>query len=459
MNLYPEINELGTGKEREVAALYGTPGLQSLVDLGEGEIRGQWVASNGQYFVVRRDKLYRVDSSWVGTELGTLTTTVGPVSISDNGYQLVIVDGSIHGFYLTLLTSAFGELDFPDEVNSVTFAGTDQVDYLDGRFIFNHKGYQTFFISELNAITFDILEFASIEGSPDKLMSHIVNYREIWFFGDKSAEVYFNSGDAAFPFSRVSGAFIEHGCAARFSVAKLDSAVIWLGKDDKGQGVVYLAQGYQPKKISTQAVDYAIQKYSNIEDAVAYTYQDRGHSFYVLNFPTADTTWVYDLSTSMWHERAYTNNGQLSRHRGSTHAFAHGVHVLGDFENGKLYALRDDVYTDDGAPLTRMRISPHSTAGLRRVFYNSFQLDIESGVGLDGVGQGTDPKAMLQFSDDGAHSWSNEKWTGMGKIGQRKVRSIWHRLGNSRDRVFKVVITDPVKVVLIGAELDVSVGA
>jgi hypothetical protein len=84
---------------------------------------------------------------------------------------------------------------------------------------------------------------------------------------------------------------------------------------------------------------------------------------------------------------------------------------------------------------------------------------METGVGLDGGVQGSDPKAMLQWSDDGGHSWSNERWAGVGKIGKAKKRVIWRRLGSSRDRVYRVMISDPVKVVLIGAEITTEGGS
>lgn len=454
INLYPQMHELGTGKEGEVATLYGTPGLSLLVTIGDGPIRGSYKASNNELFVVSANKLYRVSSAWAATELGTLDTSVGMVCMADNGIHLVLVDGT-SGYVWTFGSSSFAEITDEDFTSRTP---PNQVSFLDGYFIFDEGDIDNFFISGLDDVTFDSLEFADADGYPDKLRGHIVKDRELWLFGEQSTEVWFNSGDAQFPFSRVSGAFIEVGCIARFSVAKTKESVFWLAADKDGQGLVYMANGYKPQKISTHAIDEAIQGYSNIEDAVAYTYQEDGHTFYVLNFPTANTTWVYDVSTSLWHERAYTSNGDLGRHRGICHAFAHGKHVVGDYENGKLYELSSSVYTDDGAAITRRRITPHVSSGMRRVFYNGLQIDIESGVGLDGTGQGTDPKMMLTYSDDGGSSWSNEKWASMGKIGKRKTRAKWNRMGASRDRVFSITVTDPVKVVLLGAELDFMVG-
>lgn len=452
INLYPEFNEHGTGKEKEVAALIGVPGLSLLVTIGSGPIRGVWMASNGQLFVVSGNKLFRVSSAWVATELGTLSTSIGQVSLADNGTQLMIVDGT-YGYVLTLATSIFSQITDPD------FPGANQVVFQDGYFIFNNPGTGQFGISGLNSATFDALDIATSEGNPDDIVGIISNNRDLWLANEKTIEVFFNSGAADFPFERVQGAFVEVGLAARFSLAKMNNVVYWLGQDENGQGTVFQAKGYQPQKISTHAIDLAIQGYGTISDAVAFTYQDSGHYFYVLNFPTANTTWVYDATTSLWHERAYNNGGQLARHRGNCHAFAFGKHVVGDYENGNLYELRSDVYADNSNPLIKRRVTPHVSAGGKRVTYHRFQLDIESGVGLDGTTQGTDPQAMLQFSDDGGHTWSNEKWVSMGKIGQTKWRADWRRLGMSRDRVFRVTVSDPVKTIFVGAELDIEVEA
>jgi hypothetical protein len=371
--------------------------------------------------------------------------------MADNGTSLVAVDGG-DGYVVTLSSGAYAEITDPD------FLGADQVVYQDGYFIFNKPDSGQFYISELNATTFDALDISTSEGSPDDIVAVLSENRNLWLFNEKTTEVFFNSGNADFPFERIQGAYIEQGCCAPFSVAKIANTVLWLGRDNDGQGVVYKAQGYQPQRVSTHAIEQAIQGYGDISDANAYVYQENGHHFYVLNFTNADTTWVYDFSTNMWHERVYTNQGALERHRANYHAFAYSSHVVGDYENGKLYKLSSSVYADNGAEITRRRTAPHLSSGMKRVQYSSFQLDIESGVGLDGTAQGTDPQAMLRFSDDGGHTWSNEKWTSFGKIGQTKRRALWRRLGMSRDRVFEITITDPVPVTLIGAEFDAVAG-
>ncbi len=163
----------------------------------------------------------------------------------------------------------------------------------------------------------------------------------------------------------------------------------------------------------------------------------------------------------MWHERSYQDAWTQKRHRADCHALAYGENVVGDYENGKLYALDPATYTDNGTAIVRERTSPHVTKELLNVFHTHFQLDMETGVGLDGASttQGADPQAILQWSDDGGHSWSNEHMASAGVIGARKTRVIWRRLGSSRDRVYRVKISDPVKVVLIGADVGLEEGA
>jgi hypothetical protein len=452
INLYAELTESGKGKEGEVAALVGTPGLSLLLTLAGGAVREIFTASNDEVYAVGGNKLYRISSTWVATELGTLNTAAGPVSMADNGLQLVIVDGG-YGYQWTFLTSTFAQITDED------FPGATQVTYQDGYFIFCKPFSQQFFISDLSDTAIDGLDFASSEGNPDLLVGVLSDHRDLWLFNKKTAEVFNNTGNADFPFERNASAFIEHGCAAPFSIQKMNNSVFWLGQDDKGFGIVYMASSYTPQRISTHAVETAIQSYENIADARAWTYQERGHHFYVLNFPTANTTWVFDSATGLWHERVFTYQGRFQRHRGDSHAVGFGKHLVGDYANGKIYELTSSVYSDDGAAITRRRVSPHVTAGLAQVFYLSFELDIEMGVGLDGVAQGTNPQVMLRFSKDGGHTWSNEIWKDVGKIGNRHNRARWTRLGQSRDRVFEVTITDPVKVTILGAEIELEKAA
>lgn len=530
VNLYPEIDELQTGKDKEVAALIGTPGLTKLATIGSGPIRGMWFSTTGVLYVVSGGTLYSVDSNWKATSVGNLNTIIGQVSMADNGIELVVVDGT-YGYYVNMATAgsptqytftvsagqtasvgakytnngqtftvttaltntatslvttgtgdptSSGSLVFSSgtgtgpitfsafksvvynsliQITDMNFLGADVVTYQDGYFIFNRPNSREFYLSDADAITFTSPALSSKEGNPDNIVSLVSSNKTLWLLGDTTMEAWFDTGDALTPFQYISGTLRQCGCAAKFSVVKMANTIFWLGKDNFGKGMVYMANGYEPSRISTQAVETAIQSYSSISDAVAFTYQENGHQFYFLTFPTGNATWVYDLSTGLWHERAYLNQGSLQRHRASSYAYPYNTHVVGDYSTGAIYAQSLTTYTDDGNPLARIRVTPHISQDMKRIFHTSIQLDIESGVGLDGGVQGSDPQAMLQWSNDGGHTWSNEHWVSFGKIGQTTQRAYWQRLGRSRNRVYRVMITDPVKVVIIGATLDAHGGS
>jgi len=451
INLYPEVAAGGSSKS--VAALIGTPGHRLWLTLAGGGIRGLLRFNADTLVAVAGGNVYRVTAAGVSTLIGTVAPGDTPVSMASNGQVIMLVTGAA-GYVVN--TAGAGSVV---QITDPAFSGADRVAFLDGYFVFNKPSAGQFQITGLYATTIDALDFATAEGAPDNLVSLIVDHRELWLFGEATTEVFYNSGAADFPIERISGAFIEHGCAAAQSPAKLDNTVFWLGADENGARVVYRAAGYQPQRVSTHAVEAAIASYARVDDAIAYTYQQEGHSFYVLSFPTANATWAYDAATDMWHERASRHtDGTLRRIRSQCHAAFAGGNVVGDWETGALYFLDLNHFTDAGAPIPRIRIAPHvADPDYREISFHALQIDMETGVGLVS-GQGSNPQAMLQWSDDGGRSWGNEHWASIGRLGERLSRVRWRRLGSSRDRVFKVTVTDPVKVVIVGASLEASAG-
>jgi hypothetical protein len=450
VNLFPEVIPEG-GKEP--AFLQRAPGLRKLATVGNGPIRGLWQHQN-ELFAVSGNYFYKISSSYAVTQLGAVAGT-GPVSITDNGTQIFIA-ANPQGYIYNTSTNVFGQITDPD------FDGAVTVGYLDGYFVYNEPNSQRIWVTALlDGTQIDPLDFASAEGSPDGVVGIVSDHRELWVFGVNSVEVWYNSGAADFPLQRIQGAFNEIGCAAAYSIAKMDNGVFWLGKDARGQGIVFRANGYTGQRISTHAVEWQIQQYGDISDAIAYTYQQDGHSFYVLIFPSADTTWVYDVAAQAWHERAGWHNGAWTRHRSNCQAFFNNEVVVGDYANGDIYAFDLDVYADHDRPqrwLRSWRALPTGQNNLKRTAHHSLQLDCETGVGLNS-GQGQNPQVMLRWSDDGGHTWSNEHWTSLGAIGAFQHRAFWRRLGMTlklRDRVYELSGTDPVRIYIMAAELSIS---
>ena len=454
VNLFPEIvPEAG----KEPAFLSRCPGLKRKSAVGNGPIRGLWKVNDIMY-AVSGDTFYKVETygrtRLKGTAIGTVTGT-GPVSMSDNGTQIFIACNP-DGFIYNTSTEVFAEITDPD------FAGAVTVGYIDGYFVFNEPNSSRFWVTELlDGTSVEPLAFASAEGDPDNLVSLVVDHREVWLFGTNSVEVWYDAGTANFPLQRIQGAFNELGCIAPYSVAKMDNSVFWLGADARGRGIVYRTNGYKGQRISTHAVEWQIQQYTDISDALAYTYQQDGHTFYVLIFPTANTTWVYDAATQAWHERAGWDNGEFTRHRSNCQVVYNNEIIVGDYENGNLYAFDLTDYSDNGDIqkwLRTWRALPTGTNNLKRTSQHTLQIDCEAGVGIND-GQGSNPQMMLRWSDDGGHTWSNEHWMSMGKIGEYYNRAFARRMGMTlklRDRVYELSGTDPVKIAIMGAQLNVT---
>jgi hypothetical protein len=370
-----------------------------------------------------------------------------------------------------LMLSAFDGAGTQVSFVADTFSGAEfgsvptatDIKWSDGFFILAEGGTNRFRVSDLQSFNLDALSFASAEGNPDIVLALEILSRDLYVFNEKTTEVYSNTGNADFPFERVQGGFLEVGCAAADSVTRVGTMICWLGRSEDGEGIVYAIEGLSPQRISTHAIEQAIRGYENISNASGYSYQSGGHTFYVLHFDEA--TWVFDTSTRLWHERAYSNAGTLERHRSQYCAFipSQRVHIVSDYETNEIYTMDEDTNSDDGDEIIRLRAAPHLSSGTTRAFYSKLQLDMETGIGLDGGVQGSDPTVMLDWSDDGGHTWSSESYAtadaGSGQIGDYRKRVIWRRLGSSRDRIFRVKITDPVKVRLIAAHIDVETGA
>jgi hypothetical protein len=340
------------------------------------------------------------------------------------------------------------------------FEGGGTVDITDNYFVYNKPESQLWAASDLLSPITDPLSFASKDGSPDDLVSIIVDRREVYLLGEMSSEVWINSGAVPFPFTRIPGTSTQQGIAAQYSMSRMGNSFAYVSKNNRGEAMIVRMNGYFPERISTHAVETTLVN-QNVSDAIAWTYQLEGHEVYVATFPSIGTnglTWAFDNTTGLWHKWLYRNNqNEYERHRGNCCAFFNQQVLVGDYENGKIYQLSRNYYTDDGQPIRRIRRAPHITSDLQRQYFHELQIQFQPGVGLS-TGQGDDPQAMLRWSNDGGSTWSNEYWTTIGKQGKYLNRAIWRRLGFSRDKVFEVSISDPVKAVIISANLKAEAG-
>lgn len=462
----PQGPVMEEAEAKTAVGLLGVPGLSALNTAYSGPVRGGWVLpGNTQAIFVIGSAVVLASVNGSGnqaqyafTTLGTMGTSSGTVNIRDNGAGkiVVIVDGTTTLYVYNIGTGVFGPF------TGTNYLGATNVVELDGWFVFNQPGTQKFFTSPNywnGTANFDGTYYALADNAQDNLVTLFQNQREIWLLGEAHTEPWYNAGGANFPFSRIDGAMIQMGCAAAQSVARTGKGLIWLGRSERGENSVVMTQGYQYSVVSTPAISWALNQYPVVSDAIGYTYTEEGHEFYVLVLPTADATWVYDLTTSLWHQRASfdPNAGQFHRQRVNCLVNFGGNRIGGDYANGRIYRQSRDYFADDQYPLVAQRRSPHvwDKDDRNRVSHSRMQLEFFPGAGI-ATGQGSDPQVMVRWSNDGGQTWGNEHRASIGQMGQTRSRAILRRLGAARDRVYEVTISDPVRRDIVGASLQAS---
>jgi len=433
VNLYAEVMP---ADDKVPVTVLGTSGLFPLIEVGTGPIWGLRLLGSLIY-AVSGNSVYTIDSIGTITNLGSIGTVDVNVDIDDNGEEVIIVN------------SGAGWLATPTALTQITdgdFLTPSSVTAVDGFAIFTQSGTDTFFKSaQLDASVYDALDFDVADGDSDILVKAKALQKELWLFGERSTEIWYNAGGGGFPYQRIQGGFLNRGCAAKLSVAREDNSLYWLG-DDR---IFYRNQGYAFERISTHAVEDKVRQYTTISDAHSFIYTENGHKFYCTTFPTELKTWCFDIATAAWHERESYEEG---RWRANAFVNAFGKNLVGDFENGNIYELDLDTYSENSEPLVRKAVSGVVSANTNRFIVDEFVLDIEAGVGLL-TGQGSDPTITLRFSDDGGKTWSYEMTKSLGAIGEYKTQVKWQRLGQASKggRIFEVSISDPVKIAIGGA--------
>jgi len=466
-----------------VGTLNTNSGPVCIRDNGEifGGLGGYAVIVDGTY-----GYLYRI--SGAGTATTTVTTVSGSNVVTFTGtanYQFLvgctvtdsggaipanttITAVSYNSLTLTLSNNATATIATSDtltvtlpqfmQITDPAFLPADRVAFIEGWLIFNNTQTRVFFTTAPvpYTVSFAGAFYALKDSSTDNLVTLHEHNRELWLIGERTTEVWFNQGGANFAFSRLPGVSPQIGCSAKFSITRMATSLVWLARNEQGENFVVATNQYSWERISTHAIEHAITSYPYVADAIGYAYEEEGHMFYVLTFPTADATWVFDATTKMWHQRGSwdATAGIYHRHRSNCFMNMQDVRLVGDYQTGQIHQMSRQVYTDAGNILRCQRRTPHvwSRENRARVFMAAIQVEFTPGVGLQ-TGQGSSPQAMMRWSNDGGFSWGNEHWVSIGLAGQTRNRATWRRLGRARDRVFELNFTDPVPRDIVGATL------
>jgi len=426
--------------------MQGTPGLSPYLNMKAdgGEVRGSW-DMDGFLYTVCGSGVYRSKSGVKTTCTGALLTTSGHVWMKDNGIEVMIIDGSGYGYTVTGTTVT--------QVTDVDFPVAQGLAYQDGYFMTVEKETGRWSISGLrDGTTWAALEYVTAESEPDDAVCPISDHKEVTILGKDTMEAYRNTGNADFPFEVITAGHQEVGISAPHSPAQGDNTFFWLSTHR--QVLRAAGIGGSPTVVSTKQLEKRFQAFSKVDDAFGFCIVMLGFTWYVLGFPSQNETWVYNATTDRWHQWAsYPSFLNVVRHRSNCYVYHDGNHLVGDYENGWLYKVDPIVYTDDGQQIRSVHTFPPIQKKGDTIVHKRVQIKYKTGVGIVS-GQGSDPQVMLQWSDDGMRTWSNQHWRSLGKIGEYKKPVFWNKLGRSESRIYRTIVTDPVERVFSGFYLN-----
>ena len=455
-------------------SLRPTHGLLSFASLnGAQQIRSLYLASTGTFFAVMGPQVQTVSTAGTPTNQFTLSTGSGPnestivrfadtqasgtrTTVSAGETAILIADGTTNAYTYNITT------DTTTQITDTDYPGGSFCGVIDGYFIVNKPGTLFAYYSNLEEPTEWVsTQTLTKESTTDHITGLIINDGKIWLFGTQGYEIHRHTGNSTNRFLRIAGTERQIGLHAPDSLTSDGSSIYWVGGNASGFGKIYRSQGFEAVEISTIPIERAIHGYTTTSDAEGLTFQQDGHSFYQVTFPSENKTWVYDETVSrimgqpIWHEKLYRNPNTSvdERHRARVAAFFNNKNVLGDWATNDLYTAEQTTYTDNTQTIIRNRTSPTVWNARERVYYKSFELDIERGVGL-ATGQGSAPIVMIRWSNDGGHTWSDKYQMDVGAIGKYSTRVRRNRLGQARERVWEITYSEPTKFNLMGAFIE-----
>jgi hypothetical protein len=426
VNLFPEVTG-GSGKSK-IHYLH-TPGLGDFITIpGGGPVRCLWAGDDRLLAVAGTSYGEIFPTGPTFTPLGAVASDYRPARIYSNGSQIVIVSGD-H------LYCDNGEGPILQTIPTLVSSAT----YLDGYFIALEKDSNFIYVSALlNGLSWNPVDLQQRLSSPDRIVAIASDRKLLWLFGKRTIDLWYNSGNADFPFEPVQGGGIHSGTCLPDTIAKLNGSFFFATEDENGGVSIVRTEGTSLRRVSTHAIEARISTNANAYLLRAWAYSEGGHPFYVLTEPTGIYTHAYDVATNFWHERAYWNGTIFDPHLAQYHAYTTpeygglgGVHFVGSRLDGKVYRQSMNLYTDAGAAIRRYRQAPHLATGETTNFYHAFHLDTP--LGPAGV--------TLKWSDDDGATWTAGKVpTVTAATADRKQRLTWRRLGESWDRIFAVTL-------------------
>ena len=438
------LEHVGTQGTQNKMAFYPSPGFSAWNATVSADLGGRAALSiDGRTFIVMGGALYQALAAATLTKLQPVAQDGNLAQIVYNGPtggQLCIASGT-NGYNYTIASNV---------ITTVLAGEATQVGMLDEYFLALNQTTGKLRLSNLNdGTTWDPTQFALRSAQPDPWQAFIVNAPDIILLGELTGDVWYDAGTSPFPLAARQGLTIPYGIAAPFSIAQTGGLVFWLTKNKDGAGLVVKMRGYSPEPISSIELATALSTYqrtSTIADAEAMVFQLEGHTCYVLRFPAANHTWMYDLTTDAWTELGKWNSAlnDYDVWAPRTHVYAFSKHLTMDSSTGTVSVM--DVATGselDGTAIRRLRRGPILIHDNQRIPVKRFEVLCETGLGLQ-TGQGSAPLMMLRASSNGGKTWGNERTAGVGAVGQYGTLVLWRRFGHPRMFVPEISVSDPI---------------
>jgi hypothetical protein len=451
INRYIEIVE-SQGATRKTA-LFPVPGFRTYATFTVNGCRGLFTdPASGRCFGVFFTTLVEITTGGVLTARGTVAVDMNPVSFCTNAEDQIFLTSGGLGYCYTLST---------DTLTLISGLVATQAVFLDGYFVALDKPGNQIRLSDLyDGLVWDPTQFLARSTNADPWVAIIATpYYQLVLPGSETGDILSNVGTFPFPFAPDKSASFAEGCAATFSLQQAGKATTWVSTNKNGGYQVMAAQGFNPQRISNHALERALAGYARVDDAIAQTYEQDGHQFLLLTFPTANVTWCHDFSTQLWHKRGtwIAEENQYIYSRAVFHCVFDAMHLMGDREGAEVYEMTDAVSTDvESRPLRWLRRAPAIFDAHKRIVIHRIEFFMETGIGLSGTGQGSDPVLMIRASRDFGQTWGAERELKIGKRGEFWRRVYATRFGAGRAWVFEVSGTDPVPMRISGADVELE---
>lgn len=439
--------------------LFGCSGIDQLLTTGEvKQVNRGALTKQGKPYFVNGETLYRIDrdididgnETFTAVSLGTIPGEER-VSISTNGKQLMIVVPGVTGYIVDeTILPVFQEISDPDfTANGLPL----YVTFIDSFFVVATENKKIIKSAANDGLSWDALDFGSAESNPDAITA-LLNFRnKLYVGGEVSIEEQQNLGLGGFPFQR-TGLFLNKGVFAPFTIINTENTFMFIGGSENESPAVWALNGNSLQKVSTTAIDSALQRYTReeIEQSFSYVYAQRGAYFVGFSLPTR--TFEYNTVSGRWNERTSQivntkNVTQVVRWRANSVVSAYGRILCGDSQDGRIGEVNPDIYSEYGNEIIRrFALQPLSDAG-NALSIPELELTMESGVGdLETI----DPEIRLETSLDNK-TFSNSLSRGIGRVGEYFRRQIWYKLGRfPRFVTFRFTMSDKVKPVAIKLE-------